>query len=64
MRGDVVPPNTAPVCLGARVSSGCARAPGPEAVIGVKINYVIVDKTHCPTNLPGRNNKAQRGTDK
>ena len=31
MRGDVVPPNTAPVCLGARVSSGCARAPGPEA---------------------------------
>ena len=30
----------------------------------VSINYVIVDKRDSPTNLPGRNNKAQRGTDK
>ena len=27
-------------------------------------NYVIVDKRDSPTNLPGRNNKGQRGTDK
>ena len=34
-----------------------------EIFVSVK-DYVIVDKRDCPTNLAGRNNKAQTGTDK